>query len=483
MLLCLVEVYQGTSLIFALCAFLFILIAAATFNLAGGFSSTSGSYVFFYALLVAILGLFWKAVLGEPADSNLEAPILTMGIYLGSIVAMWIAVAVSRRLTRRKPLLGSFITDTNIEDATYGCMLTGLTITGVLFFVQAEQGGILSALAQVNRFLPMTIILGVIYEVRRSGGRRSLNLPAIVGMFGVFMQGIFGFSKEGLFTPIACWLIAAASQGYRFTRAHVLGLAFTLYLMVHYLVPYAQYGRNFFEPSVAVRAHIIVGLLSDLEGTRAKYEENTAENAEAGASQGYFNTSQGLMDRLEMLSRDDGLNALTEREGVFGIYPLINGVENLVPRFLWPDKPTLKIGNIYAHQLGLLASDDTTTGISFSPSGEAFHMARWFGVFFWQPLVWILLFVSFDSLCGDTRRSPWGLLMTAYFAHAAPESGLAGLFYVIGYVGFGVIFAAVAAAYVMPILGTLIKGPKRPQLQPGVASRSLPRHTRSLPQP
>jgi hypothetical protein len=405
-----------------------------------------------------------------------------MEVYLGSIAAMWVAVAISRRFTRRRPFLGSFITDANIEQATYGCMLTGLAITGVLLSIPAAPGGLLSAVAQLNRFLPMAIILGVIFEVRRSGGRKSLNLPAFIGMVGIFLQGIFGFSKEGLFTPFACWLIAAASQGYRLSRFQALGLSFTLYLMVYYLVPYSQYGRNFFEPSLGARTSIIIDLLSDPEGTRAKYEEGSAEQLAADDRHGYFNTPQGLMERLQMFTADDNLHGLTESSGVIGTLPLIGGIENLVPRFLWPGKPDIKFGNLYARQLGIIGPDDVTTGISFSPSGEAFHIGKWFGVFFWQPLIWILLFVAFDSLCGDTRRSPWGLLMTAYFAHAAPESGLTGLFYVIGYVGFGVVFAALASAYVMPILGVLIRGPQRSQLPLRPAVRPVPPRTRSLPQ-
>ena len=62
-LLCVAQLLQGTPVEISLCCFLFILIADFTFNLAGGFSRASGGYVFFYAILGVIVGIFWKAVL------------------------------------------------------------------------------------------------------------------------------------------------------------------------------------------------------------------------------------------------------------------------------------------------------------------------------------------------------------------------------------------------------------------------------------
>jgi hypothetical protein len=156
--------------------------------------------------------------------------------------------------------------------------------------------------------------------------------------------------------------------------------------------------------------------------------------------------------------------------------------ENLVPHFLWPNKPTIHFGNFYAHEMGGLAADDVTTGISFSPSGEAFHTGRWMGVLLWAPLIWIALFTLFDSLCGDTRTSPWGLLMCAYFAHTAPETGLGGAIFSMGNVAVGLIVAAVASAYIMPVLGTLFKGPGQVAVRRELPIRGIPRRFRPLSQ-
>jgi hypothetical protein len=474
-----VQLLQKTEPQFAICSFLFVVIAGITFNMAGGFSRTSGAYVFFYSVLAVIMGLCWKAVLGEPADSNLTTPILTIRVFLGGITAMLIAVMISKKLTLRRPLLGSLVTDANMQNATVGCMVTGLVVSGILSFVPHEGGSLLSAVAQVNRFLPMALILGVIHQIHRTGGKRSVSVPVLISGGAIFLGGLLGFSKEGMFMPLACWLVAACSQHYRFSRFQLVGLAFLVIFMFRYLVPYSQYGRNYRGDTLSDQIKLTTDMLTNLETVRSEDAQNSEDTY--SESTVYFNTPQGFMDRLQMISVDDALIDVTQKNGTFGLAPIIMGFENLVPHVLWPNKPNVFFGNVYAHEVGGLPEDDFTTGISFSPSGEAFHLEGWLGIFIVAPLLWILLFTVFDSLCGDTRASPWGLLMAAYFAHAAPEGMLGGIIYALGYVNFGLVVAALSAAYVMPIFGSLIKGPEQVRLRRIAPVRSVPRRSRALP--
>lgn len=471
---------QGTAPEFAICSFLFVVTAGITFNAAGGFSKPSGAYVFFYSVLAVIFGLVWKVVLNEPADSNLVTPFLTIRVFLGGMVAMLIAVIISKKLTLRKPLLGSLVTDANMQNATVGCMMTGLVVMGILNFVPHEGGGILSALAQINRFLPMALILGTIHQIRRSGGRRSISVPVLVSGGAIFLSGILGFSKEAMFMPLACWLVAAGSQHYRFSRLQAASVVLVVIFMFRYLVPYSQYGRNYQMDAFSDKVKLSVRLLTSLDTVRQAADEGAKDTySESGVV--YFNTPQGFMDRLQMISVDDALIDVTEKNGTFGLSPVIMGFENLVPHFLWAGKPSIGFGNLYAHEIGGLPEDDYTTGISFSPSGEAYHIGKWLGIFIVAPLLWIMLFTVFDSLCGDTRTSPWGLLMAAYFAHAAPEGMLGGVIYALGFVNFGLVVAALSAAYVMPIFGSLIKGPEQVRLRRIAPVRSIPRRSRALP--
>jgi hypothetical protein len=483
-LLCIAQQIQGTSLIFTLCCFLFIIVATLTFNLAGGFSRPSGGYVFFYAILAVILGLFWKAFIGERADSNLLQPNLTIEATLAGMVAMYGAVFVSRKLTPRRPLLANTVTDANMHSAATGCMIVGVALTVAMTVLPYENGSLLSGLAQLDRFLPIAMIIGVIYQIRKSGGTSSVNSIVQVSGGVIFASGCISFSKQGMFTPLLCWLIAAASQRYRVSRAQIALLILASTFMVYFLVPYSQYGRTFVvrgseteskEGAFYQNIDSAIFLLSDLESVRQKFEQLTKEAHVDQTGPAYFSTSQGLFDRLQMLSMDDALINETEQNGTFGFFPVVMGFENVVPHFLWPGKPRLHFGNVYAHELGMLDPDDTTTGISFSPIGEAYHLGSWVGILIVAPLLWGMLFIVVDGVCGDVRKYPWGLLVIVIFAHTAPEGGFGGPVNMLTIGIIGIIFAAGAAAYVMPILGSIFTGRGQPGFRRSAPIRSIPR--------
>ncbi len=462
--LCGIQQLQGTDPIFSLCAFLFIVIATIAFNLAGGFARPSGGYIFFYAVLGVIVGLFWKAFLGEAADSNLRAPLLTMQVFLGGITSMLAAAYISRKFSRKQAFLQNAVKDKDLKNATVGCIVCGLAISLLFATLPRANGSLLSALSQVNRFLPMAIILGTIHKIRKSGGTRCFSFISVLAMGSMFIiEGVLTFSKQGIFTPLLCFAIAAASLNYRFRMYQVIAGVVIIAFMFRFLVPYSQLGRDLVQPdfTFADRLALTTSLLTDIDTVRQDYSEQSAE-AYGDNAFGYYNSPQGFFDRLQMIAPDDGLINATELTQPFGLSPIYISIANLIPHVFWPDKPNMLAGNTYAHEVGgIISDDDLTTGISFTPSGEAFHLARWAGIFILAPIIWSILFIIFDSLCGDIHKSPWGLLAIAGFAHTAPEGMLTGAIYMMGYGMIAIVFAAFAAAYVMPVLGTLLAGPER----------------------
>ena len=52
-----IQQWEGTAMYFSLGCVAFILIAAIAFNVGGGLTRTAGAYIFFYSLLVVIVGV------------------------------------------------------------------------------------------------------------------------------------------------------------------------------------------------------------------------------------------------------------------------------------------------------------------------------------------------------------------------------------------------------------------------------------------
>jgi hypothetical protein len=477
MLLGIIQQVQGTNPVFSLCCFAYILVAIIAFNVAGGFSRTSGAFIFFNSVIGVIIGLCVKVFLGEPADSNLLTPLLTMGVYLSGMCMMLVAVYLSKKVGSKRALMGKMVTDSNMQTATVGCLVAGIFMMFAGYLIPGGNGSVLSALNQLNRFFPLAIILGVINTIRRSGGTRSINLPVVLAAGLMFTNGVLGYSKEGMLGPIAAYVLAAASQRYRVSRTQIVAGILAIVFIFQYLVPYAQYGRMFREESGEANLQVSLSLLSNLGYVREQYLESSAGAYEERVS-GYFNTSQGFFDRLQMMSIDDSLNYATEQFGTFGLTPMVQAFENLVPHFIWKDKPQVLIGNVFAHEVGILAEEDESTGVSFSSTVTAYHLAGWEGIFLLAPAVWFFLFLIFDSLCGDVRKIPWGLLVIVLYAHAAPEGDITTVIYMCFYTTYAIVFAAVMGAYVMPIIGTFFIGPEGIMIRRGKPIRSIPNRLR-----
>ena len=456
-----VQQAEHTDLVFSLLFFAFLILGDLAFNAGGGFSRASGAYVFLFTLLTAGVGVTWKAVLGEPADSNLLVPQLDMAVYAASQLMLLIVIVANKKLTSRAKGIAS--TDINYTLSGLGCLVLGATLTLLNSFGLGGPGSLLSVVNQLSQFSPLAIILSTVGAIKDSDGKRSINFVSGIAMLMVFVGSMLAFTKQGMFTPIACWLVAAAFMKLRLKVIHWIVIG-TFFIFGYFIIPLIGEGRTRVSENAGYseRAAIVYQILTHLGEARQAESEAQASVVAFQGKSGYYNRPQGLVERFSILSVDDTFFNYTSKGNYIGYRPIVEDYENFIPHLIDPDKPVPIAGNYYAHQIGgFLASDDDGTGISFSPMAEAYHVDGWVGIFLLLPTIWLSLFLGADFICGDLRRSPFGLLMVVVFAHAAAESLLGSLIWISGYGNLGLVVAILFCTYFTPVLGALFSGNNR----------------------
>ena len=458
---------ERTDLLFSQLCALFICLFGFALNAGGGVLYPSGAYIFFNGILTVLIGIVYKLFLGEPGQSNLRAPITTMAMYCGGMAGMGIAAFFSHRLIPKRCLLADMALGKTMKQAAVGCFVLGAIIQ-----LQSQvriEGSISSLLGQLNHFVEMGLLLGTTYAIVHSRGKRSTNWIVFAASLWLFFFGLIVFSKEGMFSWLVIWLIACMALGYNFNKLQLVGGVILVSLMAYYLQPYSQYVRQYGVGNPAGNIQVAAHYLSDLNETRRLYYEQLDSMAGSFGPH-YYNNLEGIFDRLQMISGDDALTDFTDHGNVYGLAPVESSYLNVIPRFLWPDKPVYRYGNEYGREIGVLAEDDETTGVSFSPAADAYHEAKWWGVFLVLPLVMFGTFFIVDSITGTARQAPWALLPITLSVHAAPEGGMASAVYISTYGMLAVVFIALLSKYVMPLIANLFTGKARGQMMEAPAA-------------
>lgn len=460
--LVLVQLLEGTDPRYSGLVFCFIMLSVFAFNVAGGFSRPSGGYIFFYSVLVVLVGTIYKALLGEPAQTHLQQPILLMSLYVASIAGMLLAAFISRRIaTTVDGIAGVLhIRSFNYQESALGCLVLFGFLTFGGLILPANGGQILHSLQIINPFLPLTILLGTISAVQLSRGMRSTSALTWFAMGYIFVTGLLSFSKQGVFTPVVCWVIGVAWARFRLRFVHLAFLGIFAVLSFKLFVPICQIGRNAIQvDTLDERVRVVEDFLFH-PSTLRKIEDEYEIPVDLDMRMYYYNQPQGFMDRLSMMPNDSVLIQWTDQGHVFGYLAIRYYFENWVPHIIDPHKlEGIAVGgNTYVHEMGGLADADTTTGISFSPTAEAFHIDGWRGILLLAPPIWMLLFITTDATVGDIRRQPLGMLTLLTFAHVAPEGLLGGAIELVRLLNLAIAVAVFACGYIAPVLGMLLRG-------------------------
>ncbi|GAA3770041.1 hypothetical protein [Terriglobus aquaticus] len=445
---------EGNSPVLCLTVLGWMLVTNFGFNIVGGFRNPAGAYILFVTLFTGLLGVFVKALTNEPLVANVPNADQTLLVYMLGTCATTFAALLSLRFRPKKPFLAGRLTQGNTNNVVIGCLVVGIGLPYALYLLAP---GLASIARQLNITLPLAILIGVFQRVKATGGRSSFSWPVLIAWAFSTWVGLLSYSKEAMFAPSLAWVVASAAARLRLSILQVITLVPLGAFAVLILVPYSQYGRNF-RDETAANPQVAYNLLRHPLALRDKVNRDAAERIDLYH---WYNQPRGIFDRLTLVPIDSALIALTDLQGPIGLQNTFNYFENIIPHFILPDKPEIRAGNDYAHEIGMLAPSDHTTGISFSPFGDAYHQAGWLGILLVMPAIQFLMFVAMNYVLGSTEEAPWALFFVMAFAHIAAEGMLSFPVYIISFGMEAVVATAFAMIYLTPMIGSLLLGPGR----------------------
>jgi hypothetical protein len=420
------QLLDGTDPIFAFLACLTIVLSAITFNILDGLGTVSGAFVIFMAIPTFLSLIFIKVITWEPSDKHFTWPLVTITATALGWAGIMVAAALSRKFGARRNIVRFSARDLeNLKNTSAGLLVIGLFSQILLTNYNTGQNGtIWSILNQLNIFIPMATILATYYEICISGGKRSMNWIVMVSILYVAGFGFIAASKQGMYAPFFSYFLVCGALEYRFRPLQVLLILGWLAFAAGFLFPWAQYARSMTRQSTLTgTVQATIGLLRDPQTIPAMYRwyaDSLRNNEDINQVSLCYDHPHGLWDRESLICQDDRLIQLTEHTGPVGPDYLIAGFEMVVPHVIWPSRTNLSLGNLYGRETEQTADNDYTTAVAFAPVGDAFREFGWSGVIVVMPVMYFFTFVFMNTVFGDARESPWGLVLVAYAAAVAP---------------------------------------------------------------
>jgi hypothetical protein len=403
-----------------------------TFNLLGGFRTISGIGFTMFALMTIVISQFAKVLLFEAADKNLEAPYLTIRVYLVFYFCMMVGTFIYGRLRVKllKPLEPE--TPAQLELQYLFSLVVGLIASALFAYYDAasESGGQATeghgVGVALSGLLLFSLVLAVLTRIRESGGRHSFGIKAFIPWAAMMTFALVRTSRSSFLLPSIIYVLTCHSSGYEFKKKHyITGVAVVLGL-VFFISPLEIYARaNLNAEDLNSR------IVSEFDLIRAmpswgELRQLSSGGAQGGSREEYFDRpGTFVLSRLSGIRADSNMISATASGFHYGFTALKIDALHSIPHFLYKDKPQDDAGGFLGRVTGVNPDSVEDEEVMITAVSDSYGAFGWLGVVVVGGLAFPLCFVLYESLF-DLKK-PWGVVALGSFAFAFAEINMGGI--------------------------------------------------------
>ena len=424
------ELLIGTDPLFAALMSSYNFIFWSVVRQLGGITTVNGMIVLFMGLTNVLFSQVMKVVLGQPAQTFLDAPTETAVVQNLGIASFYLGARFAESLPIGKAWFPGSPTAEQMHRGGLICLIISVVIQGVSELLPdmlkvAAIGGVLGYLGAVSS-------IGIIFTVAAKvdgtkGDKIASPVLAILLILNV-LPAIYGVSKQGLIQPILAILLAAIAFGYRFTRTKAI---FSVALIVASFAPFQNFsklGHGFFVGRYPNQGMIQAissfwqesqanGGFSEFIRKLTDHQENETQK-QFGE---YYGKSYGVLDRFSMIAPGSTLVAKILEVGPVG-YDQFWGGFTLLPKSITGIAAENATRQGFGHLVGYLGEEDLTTGISFGLFPDAFGIGSFTGVLLIGIAYSAIMFVICKKMCSTLRSNIYGLSLFVSTTHVVNEA-------------------------------------------------------------
>jgi len=420
-----VQLFQGTDPIFAALILVSQTSAIVAFNYMRGMTHMTGAFCLFAILPTVTVPELAHLALRQPGDLNLVHPIETAGVCAVFFVCVMV-IARMISLMRHPIALLDRVKFSIIELRVISVLACVVAISMQIKFLTLngplEDGSLLAAL---NHFYPFLIAISVMMatyvRIATTNGKSVINTFVAFLLVMAIVPGMLSASKEGILTPLLCWLVVVAASRHRFSWYGLIGLTAVLLVAWTYVYPFSQNAR--FPVRAANTLSEKISLIVDYFRDPSQFPD--VNSSYSKSSEFGFETSKvSIVARYSTLPSIDMLIDADQRLGYTGIERYLPVLVSIVPHALWPGRPAPVTSNELGHKAGFdMAPGDTTTGIAIGTPGLFFDLGGWLALIVYTLVCFGLFFFAAVRLVGSSATGIWGLVVIGTEANMAGNAG------------------------------------------------------------
>ena len=425
-----VQLVLGTDPIFAILMMVAQACAIVAFNLMGGMTHMTGAFCLFAILPTVAVPEAAHLALGQPGDFNLVHPLETAGV----CAVFFLCVMVAARMVSlmRHPIALLEYVQFSIVELRIVSVLACIVALSVAVRILTLGGQVPdgSLLAAMNHFYPFLIAISVMMatyvRIVSTQGQSAINPFVAFLLVMAVVPGMLSASKEGILTPLLCWLVVVAASRHRFSWYGLLGLASVLFVAWTYVYPFSQNARS------PIRA---ANTLSDKTDLIIDYFRDPSQFPDVNKS--YSKSSEfgleaskvSIVARYSTLQTIDMLIDADQKLGYTGIERYIPILFAVVPHAIWPGRPASITSNELGHKAGFaIQPGDTTTGIAIGSPALFFDLGGWLALIVYTLICFALFFFVAVRLVGSSTTGIWGLVLIGTEGNMAGNAGPDSMF-------------------------------------------------------